>query len=267
MCPGRAPPSDEIAMTLRASSLGPDSLAPGSGVAQWRQIADRLRADIAGGALKPGDQLLTEAGLAVRFGVNRHTVRRALEELSRAGAIRIEQGRGSFVAEDVLDYVVGARTRFSEWIRRHNREPSGRVLALRGMPAPLAIADGLSIREGEPVVVLERVGLADGRPVSLTSHHFPASRLPGIQDALRQESSITAALARVGVADYLRQSTRVSARLPLGFEAAALAMARGLPLLVCENVNVDRTGRIVEFGIARYPTPRVQIVFEPEEPA
>ena len=244
-----------------------DRPAPGSGVAQWRQIADTLRADIAGGALEPGAQLPAETRLAARFGVNRHTVRRALEELSRAGAVRIEQGRGSFVAEDVLDYVVGRRTRFSEWVRRHNREPSGRVLALREMPAPPAVADGLGIRNGEPVVLLERVGLADGRPVSLASHHFPASRLPGMEDALRRETSITAALARVGVADYLRQSTRVSARLPLASEATVLAMARGLPLLVCENVNVDRAGRVIEFGIARYPTPRVQIVFEPEEPA
>ncbi len=254
-------------MTPHLIGLGADRPAPGNGVAQWRQIADTLRADIAGGALEPGGQLPTETRLAARFGVNRHTVRRALEELSRAGAIRIEQGRGSFVAEDVLDYVVGRRTRFSEWVRRHNREPSGRVLALHEMPASSAIADGLGIRDGEPVVVFERVGLADGRPVSLASHHFPAARLPGIQDALRQEPGISAALARVGVADYLRQSTRVSARLPSASEATALAMARGLPLLVCENVNVDRAGRIVEFGIARYPTPRVQIVFEPEEPA
>ena len=49
--------------------------------------------------------------------------------------------------------------------------------------------------------------------------------------------------------------------------ATTLAMARGLPLLVCENVNVDRAGRVIEFGIALYPTPRVQIVFEPEETA
>jgi hypothetical protein len=28
-------------------------------------------------------------------------------------------------------------------------------------------------------------------------------------------------------------------------------------------VNVDEGGRVVEFGLARYPTPRVQIVFEP----
>ncbi len=72
----------------------------------------------------------TEAELSGLFQVNRHTVRRALEELSRDGLVRIEQGRGSFVAEDVLDYAVEARTRFSEWIRKHNKEPSGQVLQL-----------------------------------------------------------------------------------------------------------------------------------------
>ncbi len=241
-------------------------MTPGSrGVAQWRQIADTLRAEVADNILAPGAQLPTETRLAARFAVNRHTARRALEELSRCGLLRIEHGRGTFVADDVLDYVVGARTRFSEWIRRHNREPSGRVLTLREIPASADVAAGLSVAAGEPVAVFERVGLADGRPVSLSSHHFPVARLPGILDALGREPGITAALASVGVPDYLRQSTRVSARLPSAFEAKCLSMARGLPLLVCENVNVDRAGRVIEYGIARYPTPRVEIVFEPEE--
>ena len=237
----------------------------GRGVAQWRQIADTLRAEIADNTLAPGSQLPTETRLAARFGVNRHTARRALEELSRAGLLRTLQGRGSFVADEVLDYVVGARTRFSEWIRRHNREPSGRVLTLQETPASADVATGLSVAEGEPVAVFERIGLADGRPVSLSSHHFPLVRLPGILVALEREPGITAALASVGVPDYLRQSTRVSARHPSAFEAKCLAMPRGLPLLVCTNVNVDRAGRIIEYGIARYPTPRVEIVFEPEE--
>ena len=40
-------------------------------------------------------------------------------------------------------------------------------------------------------------------------------------------------------------------------------MPRNRPLLVTENVNVDPAGAVVEFGLSRYPTPRVQIVFEP----
>ena len=90
----------------------------GDGITRWRRVADLIRAAIGDGAMT--DRLPAEAELAPRFGVNRHTVRRALEELSRDGLVRVEQGRGTFVAEDVLDYTVGARTRFSEWIRRHN---------------------------------------------------------------------------------------------------------------------------------------------------
>ena len=233
------------------------------GVALWRQIARSIEQEVAEGVLVPGARLPTEAQMSVRFGVNRHTVRRALEELSRAGLVQVEQGRGSFVAEDVLDYAISARTRFSEWIRAHNKEPGGRMLDLREMAADTAVAAGLGLRAGVRVVVLTRLGLADGRPVSLGSHHFPAARYPGLMAALGACATVTDALARVGVHDYRRQQTRVTARMPQGHEAELLRMPRNRPLLVTENVNVDPAGAVVEFGVSCYPTPRVQIVFEP----
>jgi GntR family phosphonate transport system transcriptional regulator len=210
------------------------------GIALWRQIVGKLQGDISSGAYQPGARLPTEADLSAQFGVNRHTVRRALEELSRDGLVRVEQGRGSFVAEDVLDYNVEARTRFSEWIRKHNKEPSGIVRQLREIPADQRVAAGLGVR-----------------------HYFPALRLKGMLQALQAAPRITAALRAVGVDDYLRQQTRVTARLPTQTEAELLRMARNRPVLITENVNVDRAGTIVEFATGCYPTPRVQIVFEP----
>ena len=230
------------------------------GISLWRQIAAALQADIADGTYVPGGRIPTEAELSTRFGVNRHTVRRALEELSREGLVRIEQGRGTFVAEDVLDYTVEQRTRFSEWIRRHNKEPSGQVLQLREIPADAQTAAALGLRTGAKVVLFERLGFADGRPVSLARHHF---RLRGMLEALRDSSGITEALKAVGVADYLRQTTRVTARLPSATEAELLRMPRNRPVLIAENINVDSTGSVVEFAVGCYPTPRVQIVFEP----
>ena len=232
------------------------------GVALWRQIARALEAEIAGGSAAPGSRLPTEAQLSARFAVNRHTVRRALEEMSRNGLVRVEQGRGSFVAEDVLDYAVGARTRFSEIVRRHNKEPSGEMIELRETLADAAVAAGLEVRAGTRVVRLERLGLADGRPVALGAHHFPAARFPGLLAALRDAATISAALAAVGVTEYRRLVTRVSARMPTPQEAELLRTPRNRPLLVTESVNVDQDGGVVEFGVARYPSPRVQIVFE-----
>ena len=144
----------------------PEPVSRQDGVALWRQIANRLQHDIGAGTYPPGGRLPTEAELSQHFRVNRHTVRRALEELSRGGLVRVEQGRGSFVAEDVLEYAVEARTRFSEWIRRHNKEPSGRVLQLQGDGGRSACRRGAGHPAGQPVVLLERLGFADDRPVS-----------------------------------------------------------------------------------------------------
>jgi GntR family transcriptional regulator, phosphonate transport system regulatory protein len=235
------------------------------GLTLWRQIADTLRREIGGREFPPGARLPTEAALSARFAVNRHTVRRALEDLSRGGLIRVERGRGMFVAEDVLDYTVAPRTRFTEWIRRHNKEPSGQVLRLVELPADPTVAAGLDVPPGAPVVLLERLGLADGRPVSLARHYFSAARLPGIRAALATTPRITEALKQAGVADYVRQVTKVTARAPTAAEAALLRTTRERPVLITENTNVDQSGRVVEFSSGCYPTPRVQIVFEPGE--
>jgi GntR family phosphonate transport system transcriptional regulator len=237
-----------------------------SGVALWSQIASQLASDIQNGAHEAGGRLPTEAQLAAFYGVNRHTIRRALDELSEARIIRTEHGRGSFVAEDVLDYRIGKRPRFSEWVRSHNLTPIGEVLDLRQLALaelPEAAAAGLAlgVAAEQEVVLLERLGSADDRPVALSRHIFPA--LPGLVAALRVNDSITAALSQVGVPDFFRRWTKVCARLPDAREARLLRMAHSDPLLACETLNATQAGQLMEFGAACYPAPRVQLVFEP----
>lgn len=237
-------------------------LARGQGVALWRQIAAALEAEIAGGR-QAGERLPTEAVLTVRFRVNRHTVRRALEDLEARGLIRVEQGRGAFVAEDVVDYRLGARTRFSEVIRRENREPAGRVLRIAEIPAETQLATPLGIRRGRMVLRVDRLGLSNGRPVVLGQHHFPLPRCAAAADALGRDASITAALAACGIADYTRRSSRITARLPTPEEADLLQQSRSRPVLVAESLNVDPAGDPVDFTLAVYAAGRVQLVVEP----
>jgi GntR family phosphonate transport system transcriptional regulator len=240
--------------------------APGltrrEGVALWRQIQQAMETEISSGAHKPGARLPTEAALSARFGVNRHTVRRAMEELEGRGLVRIEQGRGSFVAEDVLDYRLGPRTRFSENIRRENRAPQGRLLRVAEVPADAALAEALGIRRGRPVILAERLALADGRPVVIGTHHFPAARFAQLPALLAQNPSISAALAACGVPDYRRQVTRVTARLPTPEEAELLQQSRARPVLVTEAVNIDPGGTVIDVAFARYAAGRVQLVVE-----
>jgi GntR family phosphonate transport system transcriptional regulator len=252
----------EASVTNAAAPAGSAPLARGQGVALWRQIAGTLEKEIAGGGLQPGARLPTEADLTARFAVNRHTVRRAMEELQSRGLVRIEQGRGSFVAEDVLDYPLGPRTRFSETIRRQNREPQGRILRLEEIDADGMVAEALKLRRGRPVVIAERLGLVDSRPVLVGAHYFSAARFPGIARLLAEDASITRALATLGVADYRRQTTRITARMPTVEEAALLEQSRTRPVLVTEAVNVDPAGEPIELSIACYAAGRMQILVE-----
>ena len=242
---------------------GEAGLSRGQGVALWRQIAGTVEGEITAGRRAPGSRLPTEAELSTRFAVNRHTVRRAMEELEARGLVRIEQGRGSFVAEDVLDYPLGPRTRFSELIRRQNREPRGRILRVTEAPADAAVAEALRLGRGKSVVRVERLGLVDGRPVVLGSHHFPLPRFAALPKLLAGgQASITVALAGCGVPDYRRASTRITTRLPTPEEADLLQQSRARPVLVGEAVNIDAAGQPIDYTIARYAGGRVQIVVE-----
>jgi GntR family phosphonate transport system transcriptional regulator len=238
------------------------ALSRGQGVSLWRQIASAVERGIVEGRHPAGARLPTEGELSARFAVNRHTVRRAMEELEARGLVRVEQGRGSFVAEDVLDYPLGPRTRFSELIRRQDREPQGRILRIAEVAAEAPVAEALRLRRGGRVLRVDRLGLADGRPVVLGQHHFPLPRLAGLARLLAERPSITAALAGCGVPDYRRLSTRITARLPTPEEAELLQQSRTRPVLVAEALSADPAGEPVDFTIARYAAGRVQLVVE-----
>jgi GntR family phosphonate transport system transcriptional regulator len=230
----------------------------------WSQIASCLAREIAEGTYCESSRLPSEAQLAQRFAVNRHTIRRALQVLAQARVVRTERGRGSFTTEEVLDYRIGNRPRFSEWVRSYNRVPLGDVLRLEILPQASAepgVAEALEIALDAPVIVLERLGTADAVPLSLSRHFFSAKRTPGLLDALSQHGSITSALAAIGVNDYTRQSTRVTARLPDAREARLLRMAPVDPLLSTESLNVCVSVPI-EFGISCYPASRAHLIFE-----
>ena len=238
-------------------------LARGTGTALWRQIAERLERDILSGNRQPGERLPTELQMADEFGVNRHTVRRAVAALAEQGLVRIEQGRGTFVQESVIDYRVKKRTRFSENMLGHRREPSGRILAIREEPAEEAVAKALEIRKGTMVIVVERIGEVDGRPLSVASHYYPKARFPTLAEVMRDTGSITGTMERLGVGDYTRKVTKVTARAARAADARLLQQSPNKPILMTEGINIDATGRPVEYSVARWASDRVQMVFEP----
>jgi GntR family transcriptional regulator len=63
----------------------------------YAQVERALRAAIAAGRLKAGDQLPTVRELAVELRVNANTIARVYSELERAGVFETRRGVGTFV--------------------------------------------------------------------------------------------------------------------------------------------------------------------------
>ena len=64
----------------------------------YAQIERGIRAAIATGRLRPGDQLPTVRQLAVELRVNANTVARVYSELERDGVLETRRGVGTFVS-------------------------------------------------------------------------------------------------------------------------------------------------------------------------
>ena len=234
----------------------------GAGMAVWRQIAFAMEQAIRRGDYKPGIQLPTEKQLADRFGVNRHTVRQAMNRLAETGLVRIEQGRGMFVAESALDYRIGARTRFTENLVTKQKKPLRELISAEQVPAPAEIARALGIPTGAPLWQIETRNHADDRAVSMSSHYFAVDRFPNMPELFRRVHSITGALKLAGVADYHRRTTKIAARLIAANDARLLDLPRTRPVLISETVNVDERGRPVEYVRARFAADHVTLSIE-----
>ena len=229
-----------------------------SGIALWRQIADRIRLAIGSGEF--AERLPPEMALAARFGVNRHTVRGAIAALVQEGVLRAEQGRGTFIErKQRLAYPIGVRTRFSEGLQGQARDRRGMLLSHAVEAADQRTAEALGLALGAEVVRLETLSEADGRPVSRATSFFDAARFAGIEKAYADHGSITIALKSFGISDYFRRSTLISARHASDADLANLRLSPGAIVLVTVYANVDPDGVPVQFSETRFAADLVEL--------
>jgi GntR family phosphonate transport system transcriptional regulator len=227
--------------------------------ALWREIAETLAGEIGLGHVAPGARLPTEAELAARFGVNRHTVRHALGHLAQTGLVHARRGAGVFVTARPVDYPLGRRVRFHQAVEAQGQVPSRAFTRIETRPSDAEEAAVLDLPPGSPVHVVEGVSSADDQPIAAFRSVFPAERLAALPEALRAGQSITAALALCGVADYTRKITRITAKPAKPMLALRLRLAEGAPILRSVAINADADGRPVEYGTTWFAGDRVTL--------
>lgn len=178
----RPPLRDHRPDDATAGPHGTGNLDPSSFIPLYQQLKDILKTGIAAGKWKVDEAIPSENELAAHYRVAVGTVKKALAELSREGAVVRLQGRGTFVARPDfgrsffrffrfdLDPALGSRI-----------VPGSRVLASRiTRPAP-EVRKALRLGRGGQVLHITRLRTWEDVPLMYEDIFLPADRFKGLE--------------------------------------------------------------------------------------
>lgn len=230
---------------------------PGSGLL-YEQVVDYVEELVAERGLVPGDLLPTYAELAASVGVSLITVRRALDELERAGKVRRHQGLGTFLARP---RIVTEPTRTGSLLgtlAQGDGPPAEtidtRILEMRrGLPSP-DVARALRIGADAQVWRLRRLRLIDGQPAVVETSIIPVELAPDLDRLVSGlGGSLYDLLAReCGLEDeYEEQYLEVV--VPAQEERRLLAIPPRTQVVRIRGLSMDKSGTPFDCFEQLYP--------------
>lgn len=240
--------------------------------AKYQEIADRLRDQIDGGSLQPGDRLPSEPDLVKMFDASRNTVRLAIALLTNQGLVVTRQGLGTFVNEPAVP--------FTALLSKVKAQPAGQSPStmpeignvdadsqttrqvVEKAPASPSVAEKLEIQPGDLVVIRRRTGSIGGIPWMMMASYFPLDVAVGTP--LEQAGDIAGGsiklLADLGY-PQLGFVDEIGARMPNAREFAFFGMSTGTPVLLVNRTAYakDRPIRMTRYT---YRGDRVRLTHE-----
>jgi GntR family transcriptional regulator len=195
-----------------------------------------------------GSLIPTEPELCEMFEVSRTTIRKAVELLEQGGYVRVQQGRGT----EVLDYKLTQRlnivSSFSETLEAKGYEVRSKSMHIDMVVPPKNVLDDLGLHADTKVVCIQRIQLANGKPVALMTNYVVPDIAPGIVSESGSFVSLYHHLeTKYGV---LISSARdnIKAKVADFLESELLQIPIGSPLLVDRRITCS-LGRPIEVVI------------------
>jgi GntR family transcriptional regulator len=213
------------------------------------QLKDAVISQISNGDLRPGDRVDSEAELERIHGVSRITVRQALKALVQEGQLYRVPGKGTYVAEQKVA-PLAAFTSFSENMRSQGLSPSYRLLETELIEPPPSVRQELRLSERDRAFHLERLLLADDRPMGLQDGFYPA-RYFGDDEGQIAPSSLDAKSLYEQLEQLLdvplgKASETVEPAIAKRKEVDLLGIPAGAPVLVVRRIAYLASGEPVE---------------------
>ncbi|WP_250655946.1 phosphonate metabolism transcriptional regulator PhnF [Alkalimarinus coralli] len=233
-------------------------------MAVYLDVAEALESEIRN-HFESGQFLPSEMELAERFAINRHTLRRAVDELVSAGLLLRQHGKGTMVVDNKIEYSLRSKGRFTESLEEMGLEASCEVRSIREISADIKLAKRMWVKPGTALTHIETVRCIDQTPVCLISHYLVSSLLPGIAGKYKVGS-----LHQLIEAEYQKKIRRdqslIGASLPTREEALQLQCSRSLPLIIVRSNNrLKESNEVIEYSVSRSRSDVFEMKINPEE--
>ncbi len=227
---------------------------------RYIQLQQRLEKAIRSGQMLPGTPLPPEREIAKMTTLSRVTVRKAMQQLVRAGLVKQRRGSGTVVSSNIakVEQSLSLLTSFSEDMSRRGFDVSS-IWLERGIfhPSPEEIV-ALGLSSGDLVSRISRLRQAQGEPMAIERASLPTDLLPNPE---KVENSLYDALEKNGNRP-VRALQRISA-LNLGKnDAKLLGLKPGIAGLRIERTSYLSNGRVVEFTRSIYRSDAYDFVAE-----
>lgn len=219
---------------------GHSPVAPADLTPKYLRICRLMTEAIETGRLRPGDALPSQKEMAEHYGVTLMTLRQAMRVLAENGHLRIEHGRGTFIADRPYRLPLDGLGSFARQIGTDHTLRT-ELLAAQDMPAPHGVPARMGLKD-TTVFCITRLRFVDDVPLVYSMSLLdPALGRRLDLDGLQNGSLYEALAEQLGVVvDRAVETFRAS--LIDEPEATWLHRAVGSPALVSSRLTYARDG-------------------------
>jgi GntR family transcriptional regulator len=133
----------------------------------YYQMIQYIRGQVENHFWNEDDMIPSERELCEKNEISRMTVRQAIESLVNEGILYRKRGIGTFVSRQKVDQVLVKPTNFTADMLSIGMKPSSKTLRCGILSATKEIAKILKINDGDPVIELCRLRLANDKPMAV----------------------------------------------------------------------------------------------------
>lgn len=210
-------------------------------------IAKEIEYEIETGKYAEGDRLPSERILADTFGVQRGTVRSAIEMLEEKGIILSKERAGHYVAPRRIDFDLDAYNSRKVVIEKMGISTSVKLLTFE----KISVTNKMSEDTGWPVDTqafrIMRLRYAAGVPMALERTYIKCELAPGLTEEDVNNKSLYEALATKYNEHVDLAESKVTAVFANGLESILLNIGVARPVMRYEGLVYDREGRLLEY--------------------